>query len=204
MPSFRTVTGQGTAYAYLKDGVVKVVFILGGNSENTSKDVTFIAGKSVSKRVTSADTADYYLYNAVVKGEITTVMIEAKDVDSSIKGLIPGEKTNVIWNSLTMDSDDIITSAKFSSNEVTVHTANGVKKVSSEEIKVDTWDPVNKTALSGSVMSVASNCAVYLVDDDGNIEAAEISDVKTNADSVVVYTMEDGEITNLFVQLPKD
>ena len=199
-----TVTGQGMAYAYLKDGVVKVVFILGGNSENTSKDVTFIAGKSVSKRVTSADTADYYLYNAVVKGEITTVMIEAKDVDSSIKGLIPGEKTNVIWNSLTMDSDDIITSAKFSSNEVTVHTANGVKKVSSEEIKVDTWDPVNKTALSGSVMSVASNCAVYLVDDDGNIEAAEISDVKTNADSVVVYTMEDGEITNLFVQLPKD
>ena len=86
-----------------------------------------------------------------------------------------------------------------SSSDVTVHTANGVKKVSSEEIKVGTAN-----GASGAVMSVASNCAVYLIDDDGNIEAAEISYVKTNADSVVVYTMEDGEITNLFVQLPKD
>ena len=179
-----TVTGA-TAYAYVKDGVAKVIFILGGTSQNTSKDVIFIAGESVSKRITESDTADYYTYNAVVKGEITSIMVKA---DVTLGSLVAGEKTNVILNTTTTDSDDIYTSGSFSSTDVSVYSTTGVKKVSSDEIK-----------LGGKTLSVASNVQVYLVDDSGDIEAISISEVKTNADNKAMYTMEDGEITNLFI-----
>ena len=209
-----TITGTGTGYAYVKDGVAKVIFVLGGSSVNSSsKDITFLAGKSVSKLVTESDTAEYYVYNAVVKGEITTVMV-AKYADGdqtqgalTLSGepvsMLAGANGNIILNTLTSDSDDIITAASYTPGDVTVYTDNGVKKVSTEEIKVGTWDAAAQKAVNGKTLSVASDCAVYLIDDDGNIEEAGISDVKTNLDSVVTYTMEEGEITNLFVQLPK-
>ena len=208
-----TITGTGTGYAYVKDGVAKVIFVLGGSSVNSSKDITFLAGKSVSKLVTESDTAEYYVYNAVVKGEITTVMV-AKYADGdqtqgalTLSGepvsMLAGANGNIILNTLTSDSDDIITAASYTPGDVTVYTDNGVKKVSTEEIKVGTWDAAAQKAVNGKTLSVASDCAVYLIDDDGNIEAADLSDVKTNADSIAIYTMEDGEITNLFVQLPK-
>ena len=202
-PTIKAGNG-GTAFAYFKnnDGsaVAKVIFVLGAKSTVSSKDITFIAAKSASKLVKESDTANYYVYNAVVKGEITTVMVEHSKTLTGYQGrasLVAGASdaaSNIVLNDLTYDSDDIITSGDYDdTSDVAVKSAKGVKKVSSEEIK-----------LGGSTLSVASNCAVYLIDDDGNIEAADLSDVKTNADSIAIYTMEEGEITNLFVQLPKD
>ena len=188
-----TVSGNATAYAYTKDDVAKIIFVLGGKSVNSSKDITFIAGESASKLYTETDTDSYYVYNAVVKGEITTVMINSGEKSNANaanfgEGVDTSKLGNVIWNSTTSDSDEIIYEASFESTTVSVKNAEGVKKVSSDEIK-----------LGGKALSVASDVNVYLVDSDGNIEAITMSDVKTNSDNNAVYTMEDGEITNLFI-----
>ena len=187
--------GKVSAYAYVKDGVAKVIFILGGDTVNTSKNVTFIAGESASKRYAETDTDSYYVYNAVVKGEVTTVMINAGVDNTAIDfdGKDPGDLGNVIWNSTTKDSDEIISKGSYSSTTVDVKSGTGVKKVSTEEIK-----------LAGKIQTVASDVNVYLVNSDGDIEAITMSDVKTNSDNEFMYTIEDGEITNLFIQLPKD
>lgn len=58
--------------------MAKVVYITGVETSNSSKDITFVAGKSASKLNAATDTAAYYVYNAVVKGEITTIMVMAK------------------------------------------------------------------------------------------------------------------------------
>ncbi len=195
-------------YVYSKGGVAKVVYITGVSTTNSSKDITFIAGKSASKLNAATDTAAYYVYNAVVKGEVTSVMIMAKadengNVQSDAQINNPGELDNVIWFSTTADSDDIIYKASTTSTKgVDVYSADGVKKVSSDEVIVGTM--VNGVKGDGANMSMASDVKVYTINDDGDIEAISASAIKTNSEASVIYTVEDGEITNLFIQLPKD
>ena len=195
-------------YVYSKGGVAKVVYITGVATTNSSKDITFIAGKSASKLNAATDTAAYYVYNAVVKGEVTSVMIMAKadengNVQSDAQINNPGDLDNVIWFSTTADSDDIIYKASTKSTKgVDVYSADGVKKVSADEVIVGTM--VNGVKGDGANMSMASDVKVYTINDDGDIEAISASAIKTNSEASVIYTVEDGEITNLFIQLPKD
>ena len=195
-------------YVYSKGGVAKVVYITGVATTNSSKDITFIAGKSASKLNAATDTAAYYVYNAVVKGEVTSVMIMAKadengNVQSDAQINNPGDLDNVIWFSTTADSDDIIYKASTKSTKgVDVYSADGVKKVSADEVIVGTM--VNGVKGDGANMSMASDVKVYTINDDGDIEAIDASAIKTNSEASVIYTVEDGEITNLFIQLPKD
>ena len=195
-------------YVYSKGGVAKVVYITGVATTNSSKDITFIAGKSASKLNAATDTAAYYVYNAVVKGEVTSVMIMAKadengNVQSDAQINNPGDLDNVIWFSTTADSDDIIYKASTTSTKgVDVYSADGVKKVSADEVIVGTM--VNGEKVDGANMSMASDVKVYTINNDGDIEAIDASAIKTNSEASVIYTVEDGEITNLFIQLPKD
>ena len=195
-------------YVYSKGGVAKVVYITGVATTNSSKDITFIAGKSASKLNAATDTAAYYVYNAVVKGEVTSVMIMAKadengNVQSDAQINNPGDLDNVIWFSTTADSDDIIYKASTTSTKgVDVYSADGVKKVSADEVIVGTM--VNGVKGDGANMSMASDVKVYTINNDGDIEAIDASAIKTNSEASVIYTVEDGEITNLFIQLPKD
>ena len=207
-PEIVDAANTAETYVYSKGGVAKVVYITGVATTNSSKDITFIAGKSASKLNAATDTAAYYVYNAVVKGEVTSVMIMAKadengNVQSDAQINNPGDLDNVIWFSTTSDSDDIIYKASTKSTKgVDVYSADGVKKVSSDEVIVGTM--VNGVKGDGANMSMASDVKVYTINDDGDIEAIDASAIKTNSEASVIYTVEDGEITNLFIQLPKD
>ena len=207
-PEIVPATDPAKTYVYSKGGVAKVVYITGVATTNSSKDITFIAGKSASKLNAATDTAAYYVYNAVVKGEVTSVMIMAKadengNVQSDAQINNPGDLDNVIWFSTTADSDDIIYNASTKSTKgVDVYSADGVKKVSADEVIVGTM--VNGVKGDGANMSMASDVKVYTINDDGDIEAISASAIKTNSEASVIYTVEDGEITNLFIQLPKD
>ena len=207
-PEIVDAANTAETYVYSKGGVAKVVYITGVSTTNSSKDITFIAGKSASKLNAATDTAAYYVYNAVVKGEVTSVMIMAKadengNVQSDAQINNPGDLDNVIWFSTTSDSDDIIYKASTTSTKgVDVYSADGVKKVSADEVIVGTM--VNGVKGDGANMSMASDVKVYTINDDGDIEAIDASAIKTNSEASVIYTVEDGEITNLFIQLPKD
>ena len=207
-PEIVDAANTAETYVYSKGGVAKVVYITGVSTTNSSKDITFIAGKSASKLNAATDTAAYYVYNAVVKGEVTSVMIMAKadengNVQSDAQINNPGDLDNVIWFSTTSDSDDIIYKASTKSTKgVDVYSADGVKKVSADEVIVGTM--VNGEKVDGANMSMASDVKVYTINDDGDIEAISASAIKTNSEASVIYTVEDGEITNLFIQLPKD
>ena len=184
------VTGGATGYVYARENVAKVVYMIGGTVTGGSKDITFIAGESVSGLVDedSNTDLDYYVYNAVVKGEITTVMI-----DKNATGLTSGSKTNMIFNKVESD-DGVITKVEQDETNMKIDNAAGVKKVSSDEIRLGTAG-----GNAGVIMAVSSKVNVYLIDVDGEIEEISMSDVKTNSDNLAYYTMEDGEITNLFI-----
>jgi len=182
-----------TAYAYVKDDTAKLIFVMSGTVKNSSKDFTFIAAETAPKLTKSDDSDNYYVYNAVVAGEITTVMIgENAKITGALKAFAPGAgtyKSNDIINDTTTDSDDIITSADFDDDDVQVRSVVGVKKVSDEEVK-----------LGGRTLSYARGVQVYYIDDDGNIEDIGVDGVKTNSTNNAIYVLEDGEITYLFIQ----
>ena len=199
---------SGVAYGYVNnDRVAQVVFVVAGTVTGSSKDVTFVAAPSVSKLVVENDGADYYQYNAIVKGEITTIMVEKTTALSGAHGsgigtLAAGEgdkEDSFFYNDFTDDGDGVITSVKFTGSDVTTHFAKGVKKMSADEIKLNT-----APRMTATIQSVASNVKVYLVNTDGDITAITMADVKTDSTNWAYYTMEDGEITNLIIQETKD
>lgn len=197
---------EGTAFAYMKGNLAKVIYITDGNVKNVSKDVTFVTGRSVSNLGTEADTSEYYYYNAVVRGEITTIMISANAViDSSVKGDLgnftvgvkpsKSDGTVIIANNYISDTDEIVTKLSYQSGDVQANgPATGIKPISDTEVRIGA-----SNSNSGRIYSVASGVRVYLADNGGKIEAITMDDIKTSSTVKVYYTMDDGEITNLFI-----
>lgn len=85
--TYRTYTGirnapnvtNGTGYAYIdNDGAAKYIWIVKTTNVTTSsRDITFIAPASRSD-LFEEDSNIYYTYNAVVAGEIKTIMVDAR------------------------------------------------------------------------------------------------------------------------------
>ena len=200
-PSVSVANGSNDVAYYCKDGdVLSIVFVkaAANNVTQSSKDVVFIAGKSVSKRIVDVDDNSYYKYNAVVNGEITTVKI-ADDASTAV--LTPGAKTNVIFNSISTSKGMITGSTAYAGDGVTTikteSYAYGVKKLSGE-YTIGIYTGANNTGLVR--WTVAKDANIYLVNTDGDITEVELGDVVTDYNDAVIYTIDGGEITNLFVQ----
>lgn len=206
-PTINKDTNGYTAYAYVKDGVAKIVFVVEGILTNDGKNVTFIAQRSMSDGVTQSDGKDYYEYNAVVKGEITTILVAdgvvaggdngltAKDFTAGTKPDKDEKNVGIVFNSTTQDSDDIYT--KLDQNEWTSDTdlvkGEGIRRVNDEEVRIGTANG------RGTLLTFANGAKAYTITSGGKIEATEIADVVTNKNTQVYAMTDDGEITALFI-----
>lgn len=219
-----TVQPGGTAYAYITGGTARIVFITEGTVLNTSKDVTFLALQSVSKTHTTNDLVDYYVYNAVVRGEVTTVVIKSNASQSLFSGwesvgattagtgpdsqfsFILGKASNgtpkteywgAVYNTDVPDADGFVTSFSYSSAATTVrpYVAYGNGRLANGEIRLNT------ATTSPSVYQVAAGVQIFNVTKGGEITKVTdaVNEVFSSRDTVVLYTMDDGEITNLFI-----
>ncbi len=181
------------AVAYCKtEKLAAVIFIdaSGASISSSSKDIIFLAGASRVNATADVDTSAYYVYNAVVNGEITTVKV---DTD------LATTKANQIYSTASYDKYDVAYALDWTSTTVSKGTFEGTVKLSG-----DYTIGLGKTLDTCVRWTVAEDANIFLVDEDGNIEAAELSDVKTDAANTGIYTIEDGQVTNLFVQLPED
>lgn len=207
---------EGVGFAYMRGGVAKIVYITDGDVKNVSRDVTFITGASVSKVVLESDGRKYYTYDAVVRGEVTSIMIDAEiegktDKNGNLmydhnkvagKWFTIGEDTKaedgkvMVINNYISDTDDVVTKLEYADSTVSVGNRQGIKKISgsTDEIRVgangDTY---------GQTLTLASNVKVFLADNGGGIEQVELSDIKTSKTNWVYWTLDDGLVTNLFV-----
>ena len=212
----------GVSFYCRTTNLATVVFIDAARASivNSSKDVIFLAGESASNMTTDVDGNVYYTYNAVVKGEVTkvTVQVNANTIADLVfetdgDGVDDVTKNNLVFSGATYDSDGFITDFTVV-GQGTVSTNNYTQSLGSIT-RYDGGDSGtvklsgDYTIGTGSASSparytVAKDAKIWTINSSGKIAAAELNDIKTDAANVLTYTMEDGELTNIFVQLPDD
>ncbi len=160
----------------------------------------------MSNQWTESDTNQYYTYNAVVRGEITTLDIAW---NAAITNLVGGNFTpsadqtfaglpGAIANNYISDTDALIATLDFDAAASNAAWARGIKAISDSEVRIGTVDALGNE-LRGMVLPVASSVKVFFVTDGGDIEAASMESIVTSYNRIVYYTLDDGEVTNLFI-----
>ena len=186
--------------AYVKSGnLVTFMFIdaTGAYTTNGKKDITFLAGQSVSKATYDVDGNVWYSYNAVVDGEITTVKVKGGNPDIGNAGYT---KDNVVGTNFKYNNKNLVTGATLPSsgmlNSYTVYAgADGVHKLSGAY--------TIGLGASKTRYTVASDAKMFVIDSDGVItKVADVKDITTDtsAEYIALFDNTDGDIDYLFVQ----
>ena len=196
-------TNHDVEVAYVKSGsstgsVVNFMFIdaTGAYNTNGKKDITFLAGKSVSKATYDIDGNVFYSYNAVVDGEITTVKVRG-DATNMVGGGYT--KNNVIGTNFRTNNRGLVTSVDLPIggvlNGYNVLNGTGVHKLSGTYT-------IGLNAAKDRY-TVASDAKMFTIDPDGNItKASTVKDITTDttATYIALFDTSDGDIDYLFVQ----
>ena len=205
-PSIEPNTGTADMVYYVRgNNLLGFVFIDAAhcNVVNGKRDITFLAGKeSMSNMKVDSDNNEYYEYNAVVDGQITTVKVR-RDAAT----LNAGTKVNGVYQNVKYNSKGTIAISGVAplSNDYTTVTGTlragtaGIWKLSGEY----TIGLSGATASQSVRYTVASDAKMYLVDTDGVITKVDnvkdyISD--TTAEYIALVDVRNGDIAYLFVQ----
>ena len=188
------------AYIYHRNGVAKLIFVTNATVTSSSDDIVFIAANSASNKITGTDIDDYYTVTAVEKNEVKTIMIKADLADALTGNSIayrPGtgiddEQHCVILNNVNYDSNDLMTSGEWNSDDAQALRAQGIRRVNNEEVRVDTYRS------NSIIRDLAENVKIFFVDGD-DIEQIEVDEIVNDTMDMVYYVFEDGEITYLFI-----
>ena len=108
--SDKTSPATGVAY-FVKDGVAKVVVITDADVKGSSNDVVFVVGNETANRNKTGST-EYYVYDAVVNGEVTSIKVKAEsDAHDKIKTITKdGTNKNIgVFFGMTKNSSGYVT-----------------------------------------------------------------------------------------------
>ena len=200
-PSITAASGkdrQVDVYYFCKNGsMVTVMFIMPESKvdvEDDSSKMLFLAGESVSDLIHDADD-DYFEYNAVVNGEITTVKV-AEELGDGLNGLYKSFSTNkygVITKVTCYDSFDNTTDSKQA-----VNGGTGVDKRSGD------YTVILDTANDNWTVSVDDDAAFYTVDKKGKISTGSYRSVVKDNDDKVYAVISDYLVQSLFIETVED
>ena len=195
-PSIDATSGKAGVYFYCKSGkMVTVMFVLPDmdcDVTDDGKDMIYLAQKSESDLYHDKD-GNYFTYQAVVDGKITTVKV---DEDHT-----PNFRTASIYKSYSV-KDGIIT--KLGDKYPTYDEANnntkqyvsgaGIDKTSKEYTV--TLDTVDKKY----VITVDDKAAIYYVDKDGNISESSYKSISQDDNDRVYAIVEDNLVKFLVIE----
>ena len=195
-PSIDATSGKAGVYFYCKSGkMVTVMFVLPNDKcdvTDDGKDMIYLAQKSESDLYHDKD-GNYFTYQAVVDGKITTVKV---DEDHT-----PNFRTASIYKSYSV-KDGIITKlgdAYPTYNEANNNTKQYVSGVgidkTSKEYTV-TLDTVDKKY----VITVDDKAAIYYVDEDGNISESSYKSISQDDNDRVYAIVEDNLVKFLVIE----
>ena len=180
-----------TVYAKGGDtnGTATVVYVdltTNGSSVSNSKDVIFVKQSSAPSSTYDSDLGySYYVYTAIVNGEVVTDFKSTTSVSNY-----------TLFTGADYNTDGIATLTGALSDEGTSTNlvdknggwATGVTKAENDVI-----------GLGNQTYSYSDDCKTFIVDEDGNISASSITAIGTDATATAYAKITDGEITTLVV-----
>ena len=185
MANVPTMEGPATVYVNTKNGTVgsvaSIVYISAADTvvSDANKGLVYIIAGSESALVNDADKGEYYTYDAVIDGEITTV-----DVAKAAK--LSGD---VLASKLTYNSKDVVTN-------ITAYSDTGDDKMIDGIGTLKTTD--GTVGLNGAYYTYASDVVVYKVEDD-EFSKVNVTSIRDDVDDTYMAVLKDGEITAIFI-----
>ena len=175
-------------------GAATVVYIdanvAGASVDSASKDVIFVKGSNVGQSYT-AEKGNYYVYDAIVNGEITTIEVDAASQTTS----------DTLYNTVSYNSKGIahLTNGVNASTDTIGTTTDGLKfsNGANDGTKAEANGVIG---LFGSYYSYADDCQVFYKDTDGNMSVWSINSIADDANDKVFAKFVDGEVSTLIIQ----
>ena len=200
-PSFKTKSGSTDAdvTVYLPTGAAaaKIVFVSIGDGDifnGENKDTLFIKGSGTSEQKYNSDLGNYWEYDAILNGEITTVQTSGKissytladNFSTNTKGVITVTPNYFCDNSGSHDK---------SSNNKLVYAQAGTNTENDAVVN-------GTVTLAGKPISVADDLKVFTIDVNGDIAASTINAVQFDANDKVWYKLNaDNEVEFIVLQV---
>ena len=190
MPS---MDGKATVYVNSKDGkpgsVAKYVFISAASDvvSDSNKAQIYILAGSQSKLISDSKKDDYYTYDAVIDGKITTVDVEKDYAEKNIEN-------DIVASRLTINSKDVVTKITEYEND----TKKDDYYISGVGTKKTTDGTVGLTQNgSTTYYTYAKDVVVFRIEDD-EFNTSSINSVR-DSDDAFKAIVKDGEVVALFI-----
>ena len=204
--------GKVAVYYYCKSGKMVTVMFVVPNSKATvaddNKNMIFLANKSASDLIHDED-GDYFEYNAIVDGKISTVKVK----DNTVVNKVTADDLNGLFSNYSTNNKSYITDltpyAKTfdnkSAEKAVINGLGGIDKTS-KEYTISVGYSVDK---KGDVsydytITVDDNAKIYFVDKDGNISESSYSAIYPDDNDLVYAVVEDYLVKTLVIQEVKD
>ena len=197
--------GNVKVYYYCKsNSMVTVMFVVPGSGatvEDDAKNSVFFAEKSVSDLIHDED-GDYFEYNAIVDGKITTVKVKDTTTDAAeLNGLYKNYSTNNKGYVTSTSAYDTYTGTTPYDGDAKVYLSGaGIAKTSKEyTVTLDTYG-TDGTDGKNAVITVDDNAKIYFVDKKGNISESSYSAIYQDVNDKVYAIVEDFLVKTLIVE----
>ena len=188
-----SMDGKATVYVNSKDGkpgsVAKYVFISAASDvvSDSNKAQIYILAGSQSKLISDSEKGDYYTYDAVIDGKITTVDVEKDYAEKNIKN-------DIVASRLTINSKDVVTKITEYEND----TKKDDYYISGVGTKKTTDGTVGLTQNgSTTYYTYAKDVVVFRIEDD-EFNTSSINSVR-DSDDAFKAIVKDGEVVALFI-----
>ena len=186
-----TMNGAATVYVNTKSGnsVASIVYISAADTvvSDANKALVYIIAASKSDLISDADKDDYYTFDAVIDGQITTVDVAKKLVDDEKK-----LDSDVLASKLTYNSKDVVT---------------GITPYVGEESDKDDYafsgKSTSKTAdgtvgLNGAFYTYAEDVVVFKIEDN-EFSKVSVTSIRDDVNDTFKAVIKDGEIIAIFI-----
>ena len=192
--------GSVKVYYYCKsNSMVTVMFVVPNKDatvEDDAKNSVFFAKESVSNLIHDED-GDYFEYNAIVDGKITTVKVKDTTTNAA--------KLNGLYKNYSTNNKGYVTStstyATYTNGDAKEYLVGaGIAKTSKEyTVTLDTV-----TGGKNAVITVDDNAKIYFVDKDGNISESSYKAIYQDVNDKVYAIVEDYLVKTLVIEEVED
>ena len=194
-----TVSAPVTVTAYCKTGSIATLVYVDATANatvsNSNSDVVFIKSSSAPNASYDATLGTYYVYTAIVNGEIVN---DFKATNSSIA-------SNGLYTSVSYDKNGVATLSGQLTDTVYANilaakggTATGTVRAEDGVIGLGATFS-GTTVTNANYYTYANDVQVFFINSDGDITTSSIGAISNDADDVAYFKLSDGEISTLIV-----